>query len=46
VIGPIIAALFLTVWQMFGQEFGTDPPSPASQEASRQEASRQEAPRQ
>jgi predicted PurR-regulated permease PerM len=46
VIGPIIAALFLTVWQMFGQEFGTDPPSPASQEASRQEASRQEASRQ
>jgi predicted PurR-regulated permease PerM len=25
VIGPIIAALFLTVWQMFGQEFGTTP---------------------
>ena len=27
VIGPIIAALFLTVWQMFGEEFGTDDPS-------------------
>ena len=25
VIGPIIAALFLTVWDMFGEEFGTDP---------------------
>lgn len=24
VIGPIIAALFLTVWEMFGQEFGAD----------------------
>ena len=31
VIGPIIAALFLTVWDMFGAEFGTDPaPSTAS----------------
>ena len=29
VIGPIIAALFLTVWQMFGQEFGTDAPGEA-----------------
>jgi predicted PurR-regulated permease PerM len=24
VIGPIIAALFLTVWDMFGREFGRD----------------------
>jgi len=33
VIGPIIAALFLTVWDMFGREFGRDvaasPPSDA-----------------
>jgi predicted PurR-regulated permease PerM len=22
VIGPVLAALFLTVWEMFGEEFG------------------------
>lgn len=40
VIGPLIGALFLTVWQMFGQEF-TQAASdkPASQEKRSQEAS-------
>ncbi|MFO7877970.1 MAG: AI-2E family transporter [Desulfovermiculus sp.] len=26
VIGPVLAALFLTVWQMFGEEFGNQEP--------------------
>lgn len=32
VIGPIIAALFLTVWDMFGREFGSDTSSTRSSE--------------
>jgi len=32
VIGPIIAALFLTVWDMFGREFGSDTSSTRASE--------------
>lgn len=39
VIGPLIGALFLTVWQMFGQEFSrAASDNPASQEKRSQEA--------
>ena len=31
VIGPVIAALFLTVWQMFGEEFGSREPLPQAE---------------
>ena len=30
VTGPTLAVLFVTVWQIFSEEFGTDRPLPAT----------------